>query len=51
MVDFLGLEDTLESIDGHDFDDQGRYLHLAIPSDEEWEAACRSGWWADAPPP
>jgi hypothetical protein len=48
MVDFVGLAHTLESIDGHDFDEHGRYVHLAVPSEEEWDAACQFGWWSSS---
>lgn len=46
VVEFLGLEDQSISL-GTGFDPSGgQYRGLAAPTDAEWNAALRAGWWA-----
>ncbi|MGL5818809.1 MAG: hypothetical protein ACRCYR_14675 [Phycicoccus sp.] len=47
VVEFLGLENQGISL-GTGFDpENGVYPGLMRPTDEEWDEAARSGWWAE----
>lgn len=48
LVAWLGLESEPVSWGvGHNPDNMGRYPHLGLVADDEWEAAARHGWWAE----
>ncbi|MGL5861005.1 MAG: hypothetical protein ACRCY9_07110 [Phycicoccus sp.] len=48
VVEFLGLENQGISLGtGFDSIDDGTYPGLAKPTDDEWDRAIESGWWAE----
>lgn len=47
IVRFLGLEhEPISMVVGYDHDNDGVYLGLVDPTDDDWLTAITSGWWA-----